>query len=600
MADTFEIAFSFDTTSSMFSCLEEVRKRLREMVQDLKAKIPGIGIAIFAHGDYCDAHRSYVTKYINFSNNPNTLCNFVSNVSSTYGGDEPECYELVMREVQENLSWSPSSQKALVMIGDAPPHDKSESQNYRHLDWKEEAERLREMNIKVYAVQCNYTSSSEYFYQHIAARTFGYYMRLANINEVKDLLMKICFREAGLEDMPTSTRIVPHVFTPTPYLNTTDAPKRPSAELTLDETDEEDSDSDSDSKFAMRCFICKKAKPPNEFPTTAISENCNHYPGHCLRCVVKYVKENGHCPHEECETVVEPDCEKVRFFEAKLDRMFVDYSKVLVENRKLVSKSEGPVFSVSAMNGDTAWIPYNPGMTISELKREVESQLCIKETQQNLLYGERGLKDNKGPYQPFTLSDYGITENSSLSLIVPLYCIPENLDHVVFDLSWEFPKMNPDFLDASCFAFEKTEFIQVIDWNHSTNDYYLKDAVQHSAENVKTAGGRIGHQTIHVYLKQLPRNISHLYFTLSSWRAPNLSAFNNPSLQFYEASDAETNLCGTTISHALSSQAVVMCSVVRAGSQWQIFECDVKGCVDGNTKKYNPIRERIAHLIENE
>ena len=125
-------------------------------------------------------------------------------------------------------------------------------------------------------------------------------------------------------------------------------------------------------------------------------------------------------------------------------------------------------------------------------------------------------------------------------------------------------------------------------------------AIQHSAANVKTAGGRIGHQSIHVHLKRLPSDITHLYFTLSSWKAPNLSAFTNPSLQFYEASEPGTNLCSTTISHALSSQAVVMCSVVRAGTQWQIFECDVSGCVNGNTKKYNPIREQIANLIANE
>lgn len=201
MADKFEICFSFDTTGSMYSCLEEVRRRLREMVQDLKSKIPGIRIAIFAHGDYCDAGSTYVTKYLNFSNNPTEICNFVANVSATEGGDTPECYELVMREVQEKLSWNAHAQKALVMIGDAPPHEKTESQNYRHLDWKEEAERLRKMDIKIYSVQCNGHTAYEYFYQHIAARTFGYYMPLSNFNGVKELLMKICFREAGIEEI---------------------------------------------------------------------------------------------------------------------------------------------------------------------------------------------------------------------------------------------------------------------------------------------------------------------------------------------------------------------------------------------------------------
>lgn len=113
---------------------------------------------------------------------------------------------------------------------------------------------------------------------------------------------------------------------------------------------------------------------------------------------MEYVKENGHCPHDDCCSSVDPDSETVRFFEAKLDRMFVDYSKVLADSRKLVSGHEGPVISVSAMNGDTAWVPFNPRMTVSELKREVENQLGIKETQQKILYAERGLKVNRNVY----------------------------------------------------------------------------------------------------------------------------------------------------------------------------------------------------------
>ena len=145
MGDKFEIVFSFDTTGSMFCYLEEVRSQLREMVMDLKRDIPGIRIAIFAHGDYCDARKTYVTKYVDFTNDANSLCSFVRDVGATFGGDEPECYELVMREVQENLSWSPGSQRSLVMIGDAPPHEASESQNYRHIDWRQETKSLRDM-----------------------------------------------------------------------------------------------------------------------------------------------------------------------------------------------------------------------------------------------------------------------------------------------------------------------------------------------------------------------------------------------------------------------------------------------------------------------
>ncbi len=44
-------------------------------------------------------------------------------MKTTGGGDWEECYELVLHQVQTQLNWSPGSQRALVMIGDAIPHD---------------------------------------------------------------------------------------------------------------------------------------------------------------------------------------------------------------------------------------------------------------------------------------------------------------------------------------------------------------------------------------------------------------------------------------------------------------------------------------------
>ena len=55
-------------------------------------------------------------------------------------------------------------------------------------------------NVKIYAVECG---SSLEFYQHISSQTFGYYMSLADIKEVKKVLMSICYREAGLESVRT-------------------------------------------------------------------------------------------------------------------------------------------------------------------------------------------------------------------------------------------------------------------------------------------------------------------------------------------------------------------------------------------------------------
>ena len=70
------------------------------------------------------------------------------------GGDEPECYELILNEVRERLSWTPGTQRSLVMIGDATPHPPTDPQNYRRLDWKLEAMKLHNhLGVRIYAVQ---------------------------------------------------------------------------------------------------------------------------------------------------------------------------------------------------------------------------------------------------------------------------------------------------------------------------------------------------------------------------------------------------------------------------------------------------------------
>ena len=107
----------------------------------LNKDIPALRMAVFAHGDYCDT-RTYVTKWLDFSTDVNELCDFVKNVGSTGGGDFPECYELVLRQVREELSWTTGTQRSLVMIGDAIPHEANDSQNKQKIDWKEEVERL--------------------------------------------------------------------------------------------------------------------------------------------------------------------------------------------------------------------------------------------------------------------------------------------------------------------------------------------------------------------------------------------------------------------------------------------------------------------------
>ncbi len=146
-----EIVFTFDTTGSMNRCLAEVRKKLDVIIQRLFADIPNLRIAVFAHGDYGDV---YVTKYVDFTNDVTKLCDFVKSVQSTGGGDWEECYELVLKQTRELLSWTPGTQRSVVMIGDAIPHPVGSSRNEGNINWKDEADKLRDEIVSIYFTIC--------------------------------------------------------------------------------------------------------------------------------------------------------------------------------------------------------------------------------------------------------------------------------------------------------------------------------------------------------------------------------------------------------------------------------------------------------------
>ncbi|CAL1527007.1 unnamed protein product [Lymnaea stagnalis] len=191
-----EIVFSFDTTGSMASWLDEVRGRIQDLIQRLQADIPGIRIAVFAHGDYCDSH-IYVTKWIDLTTDVAKLCDFVQNVEKTGGGDAPECYELVLKQVRTELSWTPGSRRVLVLIGDNNPHEPHEACNKDKINWKEETRSLGSEGVTIYGVQCGNYAQADRFYKTISMATKGKHLRLNDFGSLFDMMMAICYRESN-------------------------------------------------------------------------------------------------------------------------------------------------------------------------------------------------------------------------------------------------------------------------------------------------------------------------------------------------------------------------------------------------------------------
>jgi hypothetical protein len=197
MAKNTDIVISFDTTGSMYPCLAEVKRNVSAMTERLFREIPSLRIAVIAHGDYCD-HDKVITQ-LDFTDDQTQIKTFIQNAPSTNGGDYPECYELVLYTIK-SLSWrSDATMKSLILIGDAPPHEKNENPN--KIDWRLEAESLKNRNIQVFSVQClnngNYEAFN--FYSEVAEITNGYHIFLDQFSYIKDMIQAICFKQYNHE-----------------------------------------------------------------------------------------------------------------------------------------------------------------------------------------------------------------------------------------------------------------------------------------------------------------------------------------------------------------------------------------------------------------
>lgn len=198
MSTSYDVVFSFDTTGSMSQCIREVRRKVKDVVLRLFNEIPGIRIGIVAHGDYCD--KNDLMKHIDLGTDSQKIIEFIESTPDTNGGDYPEAYEYVLREVQK-FSWNSESMRAFVMIGDAYPHAKED--NPEKIDWKEEVEEIKKMGINIYSVQALYSGNAKSytFFKQMASITNGYHLMLNQFSTINDMMLAICFNQMGSETL---------------------------------------------------------------------------------------------------------------------------------------------------------------------------------------------------------------------------------------------------------------------------------------------------------------------------------------------------------------------------------------------------------------
>ncbi|XP_072015821.1 uncharacterized protein [Amphiura filiformis] len=340
----------------------------------------------------------------------------------------------------------------------------------------------------------------------------------------------------------------------------------------------------------MECLKCRKKKLSKEFPSFTLNEDCDHAPLHCLRCVTahaeSFAKETKRkCSFTSCDKEI--DESKLRMCYIELDALFPE-----VHPSSSVTIPDAAHLIIKRLDGVTINIPYQHALlTVHQVKCEIEKQMKLDIKKQCLVFKGQEIKDSLQG-KPNILSECGVRPGDTIFLMILLYAIPPNLTKVVFELFFGWPDAGKDYLDASALIFSNKEYQGVADYKSLG---FAGKAVYHSGDRQDRVR-KEGKHRIKVDLSILPEEITHIFFTLSSYKSPDISHFKKPTLRFFDESKPDKMLCPDQIKKAGKSQAIVMCSLTKMFDQWYVH--DNGATSKGNVKDYEPLKTTIIAIMD--
>ncbi|MHA2072703.1 MAG: VWA domain-containing protein, partial [Candidatus Thorarchaeota archaeon] len=122
-----DVAFVVDTTGSMKDDIRAVKDSLFDIVDKITTRTKELSIrfAIVSYRDHPPQDHSYVTRIFDFSDRLKNVHREISNLNPSQGGDTPEAVADGLFDARTKLSWDERAYKALLLVGDAPPHGRA-------------------------------------------------------------------------------------------------------------------------------------------------------------------------------------------------------------------------------------------------------------------------------------------------------------------------------------------------------------------------------------------------------------------------------------------------------------------------------------------
>ena len=159
-----DIMFIMDLTGSMGIWLNEAKKNIKKIIEEIIDNNPGskIRISFIGYRDFIDEKEERKYDSIQFTDNVELINNFLSNLDCSGGGDEPEDVVGALQKAL-NMNWQ-SNAKYAVLVCDAPCHGK----NYHNISYdkfpngdpsgiklEDIIKKFYEKNITFYCIEIN-------------------------------------------------------------------------------------------------------------------------------------------------------------------------------------------------------------------------------------------------------------------------------------------------------------------------------------------------------------------------------------------------------------------------------------------------------------
>ncbi|NUQ74255.1 MAG: VWA domain-containing protein [Polyangiaceae bacterium] len=202
-----DLVFLVDETGSMGAYIDEVKRRLLEIIEALKAAplCRSLRMGLVGYRDHPPQDYTFASRAVPLTDDIEAIRRGVMEMAAQGGGDGPESVTDGLFDVVR-LNWRLRAARVVVWVGDAPPHgveprgDEFPGGCPCGHHWFTQAESCREMGIAIHAVGClpaltQYYVGAEEVFRTVARTTRGLYLPLYQAHTLIPLITGVAETE---------------------------------------------------------------------------------------------------------------------------------------------------------------------------------------------------------------------------------------------------------------------------------------------------------------------------------------------------------------------------------------------------------------------